>query len=233
MSRDFSFDRIAPVYDKLSYLAFRGSVTRAQRYFLSTIPPQSNVLIVGGGNGDILIDLLERVVPAHITYVEASVAMMHRAKRKITGYRQTNSNLSLPTITFIQGTERDVDSTKMYQVAITNFVLDMYQGSSLDGMMQRIDSLLSEDAVWLFTDFRYSSRLMNRIWQKPLAQFMYIFFHFTANISVQALPNYDSHFRKVGWDEKQHQSFFGDFISSNIYTRTKQISQRDFSSKNR
>ncbi len=221
MSRSFSFDVVAPVYDKLGYLAFGGTIQRAQQYFLNTILPQSKVLIIGGGSGSILVDLLEKAVPAHITYVEASTVMIKRARQKVADYCLANPNRPVPTITFVQGTERGVNSTAIYQVVITNFVLDMYQGSSLDSMIQRIDSLLSADAVWMFTDFRYSSSPLKRLWQKPLAQFMYTFFHFTANISLQALPDYDAHFQKVGWKERQQKSFFGDFISSKIYTRTK------------
>ena len=80
MSQRFSFDRIAPIYDKLSYLIFWGNIQRAQRFFLTSIPPQAPVLVIGGGSGDILIELLNYSTLRHITYVEASTAMLNRSK---------------------------------------------------------------------------------------------------------------------------------------------------------
>ncbi|WKN40555.1 class I SAM-dependent methyltransferase [Tunicatimonas pelagia] len=223
MSQDFSFDRIAPAYDTLSYLAFGRSLQRAQQYFLNMIPSQAKVLIVGGGSGNILIDLLKNASPGHITYVEASATMIRQTEKRIADYCQSNPECAVPTITFIRGTERDIESTEKYQVVITNFVLDMYSGSSLDEVMARIDNVLSADAIWIFTDFRYSSHPLKRLWQKPLALLMYIFFRFTANINIQSLPNYDTYFRKLAWKAKQQRSFFGDFISSKVYVRAKSV----------
>lgn len=219
MSQRFSFNHIAPVYDKLSYLIFWGSIQRAQRFFLTSIPPQSTVLIIGGGSGDILIELLNYRTPQYITYVEASTAMLNRARQKVANYRRANPTHLIPMINFIQGTEQDVDLPEKHQVVITNFVLDMYQEETLTAMMKRIDDLLAANALWFFTDFRYSSQPLVRYWQRPLAWIMYRFFHLTANISLQSLPNYDFYFQKLGWQEKQSRSFFGDFIATKVYAR--------------
>ncbi len=226
----FSFDRIAPVYDFLGYLAFGDRLQQAQKHFLSAIPPNSHVLVIGGGSGKIVLDLLDQAAFRQLTYVEASAVMLRQAKKKIADYRQTNSKDSLANIIFINGTERDIASSERYQVVITNFVLDMYEGDALDRMMQRIDTLLLLDTYWLFTDFRYSLQSAKRWWQRPLTGLMYLFFKITANIRVQSLPNYDAHFERLGWTAEQQHSFFGDFITSRIYRRTTELTQDDSSS---
>ncbi|MEM6842761.1 MAG: class I SAM-dependent methyltransferase [Bacteroidota bacterium] len=231
--RPFSFDRIAPAYDFLGYLAFGGTLRRAQQHFLSVIPPHSHVLVIGGGSGKVVLDLLDRAEVHQLTYVEASAVMLRRAERRITNYQQAKPNVSVPPVTFINGTERDIPSSEKYRVVITNFVLDMYEGNALDRMMQQIDALLWPDAYWLFTDFRYSSQSAQRWWQKPLAGLMYLFFKITANILIQALPNYDTHFDRLGWKAEQHHSFFGDFITSQVYRRTTEPTQDGFSSDSR
>lgn len=226
--RRFSFDRIAPVYNLLGHLAFGGNLRRAQQYFLSVIPPNSHVLIIGGGSGEIVLDLLDRAEVRQLTYVEASAVMLHQTKKRIADYQQAHPTVSMPSVTFINGTERDLKSTAKYNAVITNFVLDMYQGAALDEMMLRVDCLLVPSAVWIFTDFRYSSQPRKRRWQKPLAKLMYLFFKIIANIRMQSLPNYTTYFAKLGWQVRQHQSFFGDFISSRVYRRINEPVQDGF-----
>ncbi len=78
-----SFDWIAPYYDWLTRLVFGRSIRRAQRHFLGQIPPGARVLVVGGGTGWLLVDLLKRPAVTHVTYLEASAVMLRLAQQKV------------------------------------------------------------------------------------------------------------------------------------------------------
>src|SRR5687767_498288 len=77
---DFNF--IAPVYDALAQLVYGKAQRRAQAHFLSMIPAGSSVLILGGGSGWILPELLRQSRPARVLFLEPSAQMMQRAKRR-------------------------------------------------------------------------------------------------------------------------------------------------------
>jgi ubiquinone/menaquinone biosynthesis C-methylase UbiE len=215
-----SFDRIAPYYDRLAGLVFGRSIRRAQRHFLDHIPPGARVLVVGGGTGWLLVDLLKRPEVTHVTYLEASAVMLRLAQQKV-------QRLPVPpkaTIRYTHGNERALPPGDRYDVLITNFVLDMYAGVALDQLMQRLLAHLQPGGCWLFTDFEFSERKRHRGWQRAMTGGMYAFFRVTAGITRQALPPYHRRFTALGLRLVKEKRFYGDFIVSRVYCREEESS---------
>ena len=52
------FDKIAPFYDFLSWFFFANSIKKSQNDLLALLPKFKNVLIIGGGTGGFLLDLI-------------------------------------------------------------------------------------------------------------------------------------------------------------------------------
>ena len=218
-----SFDRVAPYYDLLARGVFGQSIRRAQLHFLDQIPPNARVLVVGGGTGWLLVELLRKPEVAHVTYREASARMLAIAQRKVRKYSQSEKE-SLPRVRFVHGTERQLASEgrfpeERFSVIITNFVLDMYEGEALDDLIQTLAARLEPNGRWLFTDFRLSSQKRHRGWQRWMAQAMYGFFHLTAGITRQSLPPYHQHFARHNFRMTHERSFYGDFIVSRVYRK--------------
>ena len=68
-----NYDNSAAFYDQLSQMVFGKALIRAQLYLLQQVPPNSTVLIVGGGTGWILEELSNiHYSGLAITYVEIS-----------------------------------------------------------------------------------------------------------------------------------------------------------------
>lgn len=219
-----SFDRIAPYYDRLAQLVFGRSMPRAQCFFLNRIPPNARVLVVGGGSGWLLPYLLAQPEIVHITYVETSIKMLALAQQKLSQYDE-------PTITsvdFIHGNEQSLPDKHCFSAVITNFVLDMYQGEALDRLIQTLAAHLEPHGRWLLTDFRLSEKRKHRLWQRVMTKAMYTFFHLTAGIAQQSLPLYDDHLIKAGFQKTQEQSFFADFIVSQVYQRAVGSNMSDY-----
>ncbi|MGD1889488.1 MAG: class I SAM-dependent methyltransferase [Cyclobacteriaceae bacterium] len=223
MKSCFSYDRIASVYDLLSYFAFFGRIQQAQRYYLSQIPDGSNVLFLGGGTGWLLPDLFLSSHSRHITYIEASANMLLKAQNTVLRFQRQHPNTPIPSITFIYGTEQQIPFSSKYDVAITNFLLDMYSGSDLLTLVNRISKHLTDEAIWLFSDFHLSEHPRQRIWQKPLLSLMYYFFHLTAGIAIQPLPDFADVFGRFGWRSTHGSTFYQGFIRSQVYRRTKDV----------
>ena len=208
-----SFDRIAPYYDRLARLVFGKDMQRAQCFFLDRLPPDARVLVVGGGSGWLLPYLLAQPAVVHITYLESSIKMLALAQQKISQYDR-------PTVTsvdFIHGNEQSLTTRHRFSVVITNFVLDMYQGQALDTLIQALAAHLQPHGRWLLTDFRLAEKKRDRLWQQAMTKAMYAFFHLTAGIAQQSLPPYHRHMTKAGFRLEHEQSFFKDFIVSQVY----------------
>ncbi|MGB3850181.1 MAG: class I SAM-dependent methyltransferase [Tunicatimonas sp.] len=208
-----SFDWIAPYYDWLTRLVFGRSIRRAQRHFLGQIPPGARVLVVGGGTGWLLVDLLKRPAVTHVTYLEASAVMLRLAQQKV----QCLPTPPSATVHWVHGNERSLPPSGRYDVLITNFVLDMYTGAALDLLMQRLLGHLHPTGYWLFTDFELSKRKQHRGWQRVMTGGMYAFFRVTAGIARQPLPPYHRHFTALGLHRVKEKRFYGDFIVSRVY----------------
>lgn len=223
MNQSFSYDRLASVYDLLSYAGFLGKIQQAQRCYLSEIPPDAHVLFIGGGTGWLLSSLFNTTRIQHITYVEASEKMILKAEQMVIRFQRKYPKTPLPQITFTCGTEQQISPSGKYDVAITNFLLDMYSGQELIALIERISQHLSPQAKWLFSDFQLSQQPHQRIWQRPLIGLMYYFFNLTAGIAIQPLPEFSAAFSQVGWQVTRRSTFFGNFIVSEIYQKTKDV----------
>ena len=93
------FDRLAPIYDPLARMIYGKSIVQAQTSFLSIIPPFSKVLILGGGTGWLLTELLRGHPTCEVWYIESSANMLSMTIKK---------NGHPGRVHFILGTEKDI-----------------------------------------------------------------------------------------------------------------------------
>ena len=177
------YDFIAGAYDALAKLVFRQTLDQAKLSSLKYINSPANILLIGGGTGKLLNPLLDLHNENRITYVDLSVQMMKKAKSKIPDEKQAQ-------VTFCPGDFIQFNHQHQFDVVITNFFLDQFQGNFLQQMVTKIDSLLKEEGIWCFADFNWSKQ--HKIWQKALIRLMYIFFKFTTNISASHLPHWQN-----------------------------------------
>ena len=198
------FDRIASVYDGLGRLVFGDAIQHAQEYFLDDDPPQSKVLILGGGTGNFLVKLLALKPECEIWYVEASEKMLELSKVKT-----KNSD----RVHFIQGTENSIPSGIQFDVIITNFYLDMFTDESLDLVLMKIQKETKPNVLWLATDFIDKKKW----WQFILLKMMYRFFRTVCDIEATNLPDWNACLVKKGFLKKKSQFFFSGFIESTVY----------------
>lgn len=196
------FNRIAFLYDFLVQLAFGNYVRRAQLEFIESLPA-GTVLIIGGGTGWIAEPLLRRP-GITIHYIEASDKMLERSKSRLRQFSER--------ITFIHGTEGNIDSGEMYDAVITNFWVDLFSDDSLPGVCKQIQARMKSEARWIVTDF------VNHSWWQGMYLFlMYRFFYFTCKIQATKLPSWEKILLKGGLSVENDRFFFGGFIRTVMY----------------
>lgn len=196
------FDKVAFIYDRLAKLIFGRSITESQKHFLNGIPTRAKVLILGGGTGWILEELLLLKPDVKVCYIEASIKMIERTKR-----RKTSGS----SVQFIHGTEKYIPNDQ-FNVVITNFYLDLFTTESLKKVVTGIKESLAPNATWIATDFR------NRTWwNKALLTLMYTFFQITTNIEARKLPDWNGVLLESGGRQTESKYLYGNFIEATVY----------------
>lgn len=208
-----NFDRIAFVYDTLKHLVFGKSLRQAQAFLIPYIPADANLLIVGGGTGQVLLDILKVTKVRTITYVELSENMLNAAKAKAESY---------PNINFVLGSAHQLNTDQSYDVILTPFVLDIYSEEVLPVFLKALDRLLLSEGIWMVSDFKVAEAFgWKMLWQNALVKSMYAFFSLVSNLKIFRLPDYDKAFRQLGYKLVIHRSFYGGLVHSQILLKAK------------
>ena len=202
-----SFDRIAGFYDALARIVFSKHIIDSQRHFLDKINDEGNVLILGGGTGWLLAELLSRKPHCEVWYVEASQRMIALSEEKIAGGKRN--------VHFIHGTEQSIPPGVLFDGVITNFYLDLFSNESLIKVLSKIKMTMKENACWLVTDFVHRDKW----WQSTLLWIMYRFFRTMSSIEARKLPGWEQLTYEAGLITAQEKIFFGGFIKSAVMSK--------------
>lgn len=202
-----NYNNSARFYDQLSRIVYGQALVDAQLYLLKFVPPNSSVLIVGGGTGWILEELSNiHYSGLDITYVEISSRMTALSKKRNTGINK---------VTFINDAIEHTPADAEYDVVITPFLFDNFTEETLEKTFSHIHNQLKPKGLWLCTDFQ----LTGPLWQKILLKSMYLFFKILCGIETLSMPDIKNQFVKNGYRPLTAKSFYGRFIISTRYQK--------------
>ncbi|MCB9235775.1 MAG: class I SAM-dependent methyltransferase [Bacteroidia bacterium] len=214
------FDLLAPVYDLLAGLAFGKSIRRAQFAHLGEISAGSRVLVLGGGTGWFLEELLKVTQPSEVVYVDISAKMISLSKERIA--RKCPDQMG--KVQFVQGELWAIDPGERFEVVVTHFYLDLFPEKELQRIMERIQAILSAEGKWLFADFQVVSRGGMRFYSALIIRVMYAFFRVICRIPASRLPDFSAAFSRLGFVSEKENFFFAGMISSKIFSQQKKKS---------
>ncbi len=199
-----NFDRIAPLYDKLVRFVFGKAVYQAQTRFLNEIDKEASVLILGGGTGWLLAELVSAKPRCKVVYIEASEKMLQMAQKAVAGSAQT--------VVFIHGTEREIPVGSSFDVIITHFYLDLFPDHLCRGVCRLIRSYCHAGSLWLACDF-----IKITPWHSLMLRLMYLFFRLTSDLKIIELPDWRKCIQESDFGEIDKQYFFKSFICTALY----------------
>ena len=200
------YDKIAPFYDDMVGLIYGKDIFDAEIHFLDEIPVWANVLIIGGGTGWILLELIKLKPHCKIWYIDSSAKMMELSKRKM------GDNKS---IVFITGTEDDIPANKQFDIIITNFYLDGFSNEVLPIIIEKIEKQLRPNGKWLVTEF------VDTGWKKHtfLLWLMHVFFKFICKHPNTRLVDWEPAFKLKGFVGLKEKNFYDGFIKSVVFCK--------------
>ncbi|MGL1888256.1 MAG: class I SAM-dependent methyltransferase [Reichenbachiella sp.] len=196
------FDLIAPIYDGLAQCVFLGRISKSKAAHLSKMEPDSNILVLGGGTGEILEQINKRVNNCTITYVEMSTRMIERAKRR----KGTNR------VQYLNNDFLKTNLAQQYDYIICNYFLDLFHEQVLDNVLIKVSNLLHLKGQLIVTDFQ-----ITRWWHRPFSVVMHQFFRHTANLQSNELNNIQDRLRANGFELVAKQEFYGCFMFSALF----------------
>ncbi|OOQ59037.1 class I SAM-dependent methyltransferase [Mucilaginibacter pedocola] len=201
-----NYDNSASFYDGLSRLVFGNALVNAQRHYLPDIPPNSKVLIIGGGTGWILEEIA-KVHPSglEIVYVEISAKMMALSQKRNAGGNK---------VTFINKAVEEF-TDEGFDVVITPFLFDNYTEKALGPTFNHIHQMLKASGLWLNIDFQ----LLGKWWQYAMLKSMLLFFKVLCGVESWRLPEIGSHFASNGYWLLKKKAFYGSFIGARVYRK--------------
>lgn len=203
-----SFDSIARYYDFLSELVFGQNLNHAKKCFFHQCSADSKILLMGGGTGAILNELLQLLPQATIDFIEPSAQMIAVAKKKL------KKELS-DRVNFICGDHLSVPAGRKYDIVTTFFVLDCLKQRDASRFSKIITEHLKETGTWLFADF-YGEK---NIFHGGLVWLMYRFFSVTTRIQATVLPDFEMLFRELNFHCKEEKHFLSGLIRSKTLIR--------------
>ena len=211
---DSGFHRVASFYDWLARLIYGDALEQAQEALLPHLPPQGRVLVIGGGSGWLLEQLLKTGRQLEILYIDAAPAMLQRAQQRYIGSQQPHQC----SIAFRLGTEQALQPQEQFDVVYTPFLLDLFPPRRLQQLMERLTDALTPNGIWLFADFWPQQQPPPR-WQKLLIWGMYAFFGTVSGVKARQLPDYAQHFKSLGFQELYSRSFYKGMVQAKVFVR--------------
>lgn len=204
--RKNSFDRIAPYYDNLAKLVFGNILKEAQRTYLPVIPPRARVLIMGGGTGWLLKDLLAGNAGCQVTYLEASRKMVDLSRRRLTDTEQNR-------VLFIVDDNLQKVMHETFDVVVCHFFLDLFVEDQLRRVITQLRERLSPGGLFLLCDFQHTGKWSHALLEKV----MYWGFRLTCGIQAYQLHDYHSYLQEAGLVLKGETAFYQEMVVSRRY----------------
>ena len=212
---DSGFHRVASFYDRLARLIYGDALEQAQAALLPYLPPQGRVLLIGGGSGWLLEQLVSTGRQLDIVYIDAAPAMLRLAERRYTHLQRPHAC----RVTFRLGTEQALQLQEQFEVVITPFLLDLFPPKRLQRLMDTLAAALAPHGSWLFADF-WPLQQPPPLWQRLLIRSMYAFFGFVSGVKASRLPDYASRFNALNFEELYSRSFFRGMVQAKVFRRS-------------
>lgn len=210
------FDFLAPVYDILQRMFFGTKLVKAQAHFLRSVPKADSVLVVGGGTGKILVEMLKNANGKKYHYIDISKKMIRSTKRQVRRYRKkTPATSNQASITYLCVPVGRA-ALKKYDLIVTPFVLDCCTDAELAILIPNIAKSLTPHGLWVFTDFHIPSGLAG-YFARAMIRFLYFCFNTFCELERTSLPDFEKYFRSAGLVTSREKLYLGGTVITRIY----------------
>ena len=210
------YNRIAVFYDLAARIFFFNKINKSQVALLPFLPDFKSCLILGGGSGYFLQQILSQHKTARFVYVDLSDQMIQMAKNRI----KRRFPEELHRIEFRCASVEDVKN-ESFDLIVCNYFLDLFPDVEVDLLLKRfyLETLNTKGYLY-FTDFAIpESHWVVKKMTEVLLKMLYYIFRITTSIRSTQLPDFSLLFKKNNFDVLHADSFSGGIMISAIYKK--------------
>ncbi len=185
----------------MARLVFGRELQRVQTTWFGSVSLPGNravsILIVGGGAGFLLVEVLKIFPGCRVLHLEASGAMNRQTTRRL--LRHPPPNTIPGTVEFRTGDETTLRPGERFDLILLPFVLDLFTEDTLTTrFLPRLRAATASGGQWLVTDFVNSP-----VWyHRALLWVMFRFFRLVAGIEARQLPDWQRLLTDAGFGQQ-------------------------------
>jgi len=183
------YNSIAKYYAVLSKLIFGKSLLKIQQQAINHFPFKGKLLILGGGNGEILKFISNQRPNLEIEYLEASDKMISLAQKQI------GSNQS---IKFLHGFSLEACSFNI-DCVFAPFFFDLFSENEISTFIKQLEVAISVNFTLVIVDFKLSKETQFKLIRTIQIKLSILFFKLCANHNLKYLPKITATLNKLGY----------------------------------
>lgn len=210
------FDRLSRCYGPLTRLFPGDGIAASQRAFLRDVCGCSRALVIGGGSGRFVNDLLAAGFVGHVLNIDLSRGMLERTRRRL-GRRAPQA---LSRVECRLGDVSSLRPSERFDLICTHCFLDLFEESRLRRVIDRLDESLAPDGLWWCSDFTPpAGGPVRRGAQRLTLSALYTFFRMTCSIDARRLPPIEDELGRLGYEVVQRREFSAGWLWSGLFRR--------------
>jgi hypothetical protein len=201
-----SYNKIAPIYSIISRLAFGLAIEKIQKQLIQHLPTTGNLLILGGGNGNILPLIYLRAPEINIEYLEASSSMIKSAKLKAPKNQK---------IIFTHTDQFEIAKSNA-DLIYSSFFWDLFSEKDIRDNLQIIEKQLSLKPTWFVADFIINKNTKFQFFRKFQMKVTILFFRIFTDYKLKTLPDIFTSFDERKYNTLKNSTIRGNFIAYKV-----------------
>ncbi|MGO8718978.1 MAG: class I SAM-dependent methyltransferase [Acidobacteriaceae bacterium] len=210
-----NFDSLAHVYRWMEYCSFGPMLERCRFRFLTQCSQARHALVLGDGDGRFTARLLAANPTVQVDAVDASAAMLAALRERVRGHSGADSRLH----TIRADLRRFSPTHKDYDLVASHFFLDCLTDDDVSALVERLVPHLTEDAIWLVSEFSVPEKGWRRVGARLLVRSLYFTFSIMTRLRVHRIPDYSTIFRDHGLDRSEDAAYLGGLLVSEVWRR--------------
>lgn len=163
------FNAVAPYYNSLKKIVFGRQLEGMSLHYIGQQSIRGRVLIVGGGNDNLLTYLLEHPGVQEIIFCELSAHFCQQVREQYREHPKWN-RVTVENVDFFDWKLATTD----YSHVIFPFFLDLFSQEQVDQCWDICEGILAPRGQVHVVDF--SSAMVRRWWDRGVIYLMYLFF---------------------------------------------------------
>jgi len=206
-----NFDSIARLYRWMEWLSFGPLLHRTRTAWLRELLETRNALVLGDGDGRFTRDLLSVNPKVHVHAVDLSAAMLQELQHRCVLYAGRLVATRANALNFVPDA--------VYDLVATHFFLDCLSEAEVEQLAQALRPSLTENALWLVSDFHIPRQGAVRPIAMLLTATLYAAFRLLTGLSANRLPDHASVLQRAGMVCIRRRVSLGGILISELWQR--------------